>query len=137
MQKNPDWTMSPRIKLIAWGVVPSLIIAALSFAAGYFSRHLDARVSFESRQPTTSPLNDCVAGASSDCIRTSIELATQKDFHGFHHCACVLLDGMAKAYLAVDSSVHSVDDTAARAEVAEPRGNDNPAVTFPVGSKHR
>lgn len=135
--------MSPRVQRIVWGLVPSLLIAALSiaalsFAAGYFSRNLDARVSFDNRQqPANSPHEDCVSGAPSDCIRTSIEVARQKDFRGFHYCACVLSDGMAKAYLAADSLVHSVDDTAARAEVAEPLGNDNPAVNFPVGAKHR
>ena len=83
------------------------------------------------------PIEDCIASAAPDCVRSSIEIAQQRDFRGYHYCACVLSNGLVAAYMAVDSTVHGADDTAARAEAIPPLGNDNPAVTFPVGAKHR
>jgi hypothetical protein len=116
---------------------------ALFFIVALFAGGMCARFIFWLQERSgdephvQQPIDDCIAGAASGCVRSSIEVAQQKDFRGFHYCACVLSNGMARAYMAVDSSVHSVDDAAARAETTSPLGNDNPAVNFPVGVKHR
>lgn len=81
--------------------------------------------------------SDCVRGAPEDCVRSSIEMSKQRDFHGYVYCACFTASGAAKGYIAADSSIYRVDDTGARATRSEPLGNDNPAVTFPVGAPHR
>ena len=81
-------------------------------------------------------LDDCVRGAPQDCVRSSIEESYDRNFHGYIYCACVTSSGMAKGFVAADSSIHLVGDTEARAQRTD-SNNDNPAVNFPVGVPHR
>jgi hypothetical protein len=118
--------------------IKTVILALFFFGSVLCSCWFDCRPLDGPSRPTIQASDDdCVAGAPSDCIRGSIERAKHRDFQGFHYCACVTSSGLAKGYMAADSKVHQVDDTEARAEILEPFGNDNSAVTFPVGVKHR
>jgi hypothetical protein len=113
---------------------PKVVVLALFFLGNVLCCSLDG---LPRRHPTIRVSDDCVAGAPHDCVRSSIERSKRRDFQGFHYCACITSSGMAKGYMAADSVVHQVDDTESRAERTEPLGNDNPAVNFPVGVKHR
>lgn len=117
----------------------SFLLTVISFVSGgiVFAGLVNNSPVSSTHRSVSRLFDDCVAGAPSDCVRGSIEQAERQDFRGFHYCACVTSSGLAKGYMAADSRVHRVDDTGARAERDELLGNDNPAVTFPVGARHR
>jgi len=79
---------------------------------------------------------DCARAAPRECVRSTIESSRSRDFNGYYYCACVTSNGMSKGFIAADSAAHMVDDPSARPSRSN-LGNDNPAVTFPVGAPHR
>ena len=117
----------------------AILLAVIAFFGGgiVFMSWVENRPANRAQQPVIQVFDDCVVGAPRDCVRGSIERAKRRDFQGFYYCACVTSSGLAKGYMAADSKVYQVDDTDARAERTEPLGNDNPALVFPVGVKHR
>lgn len=80
-------------------------------------------------------LSDCVQRAPDNCQVPTIETSHQRGFVGYYYCACITRDGRAVGYIAANSRVYRESKQPSRSR--EILGNDNPAVTFPVGVPHR
>ena len=121
----------------------TFIIAAVLFifvGAGWSYLSCDGAPSRPAIRTFSADQQDCHHGAPDDCIRTTVEAAQRGDFRGYIFCACVTSSGSAQAFVATNTSVHPAtrtNTTRARNRQANPLGNDNPAVTFPVGAPHR